>query len=287
MRYIVISPVRNEAKHVSRTIESMLRQTTPPVKWIVVDDGSKDGTRELVEAAAKRASWIQLVVRKDRGFRKAGAGVVEAFYEGFEQVGSLPWDIVVKMDGDLEFEPTYFETLLKTFENEPTLGIGGGDIYHHKESEVVIESSNDPAFHVRGANKAYRFQCWQQMNGLFRVTGWDTLDEVKANMLGWKTRRIESLRMLHLKPTGAADGKWKDSVKNGRGSYISGYHPLFLCARSLRRIFSWPPLVETTGLLWGFASGYFGKAEQIEDKALIKYLRKQQLNKLLLQPSIW
>ncbi|MEO6002489.1 MAG: glycosyltransferase family A protein [Opitutus sp.] len=287
MKYIVITPVRNEAKHLSRTIASMLQQSAPPEEWIVVDDGSTDGTNELIQAATTKAPWIRLVNRPNRGFRKAGAGVVEAFYDGFDQHQSKDWDFVVKMDGDLEFDGHYFERLISAFEADPKLGIAGGDIYHHDGPDIVIESRVDPEFHVRGANKAYRRECWEQMSGLFRVTGWDTLDEVKANMLGWTTRRISALRMLHLKPTGSADGKWKDAFKNGRGSYICGYHPLFLCARSSRRLLGWPPLVESAGLLAGYVSGAIMRKARVPDTQLIRYVRTQQLNKLLFKQSLW
>lgn len=287
MNYIVITPVRNEAKHLARTITSMLAQTIPPMEWIIVDDGSTDGTTELIQTATGKAPWIRLVNRPNRGFRKPGAGVVEAFYDGYDQLRCANWDLVVKMDGDLEFDGRYFERLLTVFEAEPQLGISGGDIFHYQGEQLVIESKADPAFHVRGANKAYRRACWEQMGGLFRVTGWDTLDEVKATMLGWRTRRIDTLRMLHLKPTGSADGTWKNAFKNGRGSYICGYHPLFLLARSSRRLGGWPPLVESAGLLAGYVSGVILRKTRVDDPHLIRYVRQQQLRKLMLRPSIW
>lgn len=287
MKYVVVTPVRNEVQHLKRTIQSMLAQTEAPMEWIIVDDGSTDGTRQLAESAAANTPWVKLVQRADRGFRKAGAGVVQAFYDGFNEIACNEWDIVVKLDGDLEFDPTYFEQLIAEFERDGRLGISGGDIYHFKDSQVVIESAIDPAFHVRGANKAYRRACWEAMGGLFQVTGWDTLDEVKANMIGWTTRRIASLRMLHLKPTGAADGTWKNAFKNGRGSFICGYHPIFLLARSARTLLRWPPFVESAGLMAGYFTGVLRGVDRVQDAQLIRYLRRQQINKLLLRPSLW
>jgi poly-beta-1,6-N-acetyl-D-glucosamine synthase len=287
MKYVVVTPVRNEAKHLARTIDSMVIQSAPPEEWLIVDDGSTDGTLELAQAASERVSWIKVIPRADRGFRKAGAGVVEAFYDGFNQVRCADWDLLVKLDGDLEFERRYFEDILRAFADEPKLGIAGGDIYHFEGGLRVIESKTDPAFHVRGANKTYRRECWEQIGGLFSVTGWDTLDEVKANMLGWTTRRIAGLGMLHLKPTGAADGTWKDAFKNGRGSYISGYHPVFLLARAGRRLFKRPYFVTTAGLCAGYFSSYIRRVPRIDDRALIRFLRKQQVNKMLAKNSLW
>ena len=285
--YVVISPVRNEAKHFQRTINSMLAQSDPPREWIIVDDGSTDGTREMAEAAALACSWVRVVQRADRGFRKAGAGVVEAFYEGYQQLRCHDWNFVVKLDGDLEFEPHYFGEVTAQFAANPRLGITGGDIFHLENGTRVIESKGDPAFHVRGANKAYRHECWTEIAGLFSVTGWDTLDEVKANMLGWTTRRIPSLGMLHLKPTGAADGTWKDAFKNGRGSYIAGYHPLFLVARSLRKLSSGRSLIPALGLSAGYFTSYISQVSRVPDAQLVRYLRRQQLNRLRGKPSLW
>ncbi len=265
----------------------MLKQALPPVEWIIVDDGSTDGTTEIIEAAAKEAKWIRMIRRTNRGYRKAGAGVVEAFYEGFEQVSFESWDLLVKLDGDLEFEPDYFQKVCEVFHADPRLGIAGGDIYHFESGRMVIESITDPSFHVRGANKTYRRQCWEEMNGLLKVTGWDTLDELNALMLGWNTRRLENARLLHLKPTGAADGTWKNAFKNGRGSFICGYHPLFLLARSARRVLHRPILVESTGLALGYFSARFAGVQQAPNPRLRQFIRRQQLLRLRGRPSIW
>ena len=39
-RYLIVSPVKDEVRHVERTLQSVTRQTTLPVRWIIVDDGS-------------------------------------------------------------------------------------------------------------------------------------------------------------------------------------------------------------------------------------------------------
>jgi poly-beta-1,6-N-acetyl-D-glucosamine synthase len=287
MKYVVITPVRNEAPHLRKTVESMIRQRVPPTEWIVVDDGSTDESPSIVAEAAKKHAWIRLVRRSDRGFRKSGAGVVEALQQGLTQLTCQDWEFIVKLDGDLEFEPDYFERALAAFQADPALGITGGDICHYQGDEIVLESLKDPHFHVRGATKIYRRACWEAIGGVPPVTGWDTLDEVKANMLKWKTYRLRDLRLIHLKPTGAADGNWKNAFKNGRGSYICGYHPMFLlgrCFKSLVRNFG---PTESAGLFAGYFSSYFLRIPRIEDAALIRYLRTQQLRSIFGQPSLW
>ncbi len=265
----------------------MARQAVPPEKWIVVDDGSTDDSPQIVQEAARNHPWIQLVRRVDRGYRKSGAGVVEALQQGLAELNFDDWDFLVKLDGDLEFEADYFAKVMLAFEADPRLGITGGDICHFEGDRIVLECLKDPHFHVRGATKIYRRQCWEAIGGLAPVTGWDTLDEVKANMLGWKTYRLPALRLIHLKPTGAADGSWKNAFKNGRGSFICGYHPLFLLGRCARSLLRNIVPVESAGLFAGYFSSYFAGVHRINDPDLIRYLRQQQLRSILGRPSLW
>jgi len=284
---VIVSAVRNEAKYLGRTLESVIGQTLRPLKWVIVDDGSSDSTGQLADNASAGHNWIHAIHRADRGFRKSGAGVMEAFYEGYGMVENGKWEFVAKLDGDLSFGPNAFQIILDAFSRDHRLGISGGDILQEKDGREVIESKNDPDFHVRGATKVYRRACWDAMGGILPVTGWDTLDEVKANMLGWQTRRIPEARFFHLRPTGGADGGWRNAFKNGRGSYISGYHPIYLLSKCIKRLPSRPFLIQSLGLFAGFFSSYFTKAERIKDRDLIRYLRKQQLKRLVGLPTTW
>jgi poly-beta-1,6-N-acetyl-D-glucosamine synthase len=285
--YIVITPVRNEEKCFPRTIESLVTQTIPPAAWIIVDDGSTDQTASIADNAASRRAWIRVVHRSDRGFGHAGAGVIEAFYDGLDQVDDGAWDFLAKIDGDLVLPADYFQRCLERFDRDSRLGIGGGLICRRKEGRLVAESSGDPDFHVRGATKIYRRACWEQIGGLIKAPGWDTVDELKANMLGWKTCTFEELKVHQLKDTGAADGSWRNSVKNGLANYITGYHPLFMLAKCAKRVFSRPYLVGAGALAWGFVSGYLRGVPQVEDEQLLRYLRDQQFRKMSFRRSIW
>jgi len=287
--YIVITPVRNEDKHLVKTIESMVSQTIRPAIWVIVNDGSSDNTKSIVDAAAEKHSWIRAVHRPDRGFRKSGGGVVEAFYDGYALIQQpASWDFLAKLDGDLAFEPDYFQKCLARFEADPKLGIGGGRVYCIRNGTFVDDSPGDPSFHVRGATKIYRCAAWEAIAGLLPSPGWDTLDELKANMLGWKSCSFTELKVLQLKPTGSADGKWKNWFKNGRANYVTGYHPAFMVAKCLKRVFTPPILIGAAGLACGFINGYLdNKVCQIKDAALIRYIRTQQIRKLTLRRSIW
>jgi biofilm PGA synthesis N-glycosyltransferase PgaC len=287
VKYIVISPVRNEAQYLPQTIRCMVVQSVCPTEWILVDDGSTDSTGTIIVAAAGQHPWIKVIHRKDRGFRQAGGGVIDAFYTGCQSISDLDWQFLVKFDGDLSFPADYFEQCLERFGADPKLGIGGGTICNQANGSLEVESKIDPVFHVRGATKIYRRACWEQIDGLIRAPGWDTVDEVKANMLGWSTRTFPELKLVHHRPAGQAYGRWSNLVKNGRANYVAGYHPLFMFLKCIRRLFEKPYLVEGCGLWLGFAGAYLKRVPRVTDQAVIKYLRRQQMNRLLGKPSLW
>lgn len=286
-RYIIITPVRNEEANLRDTIASVAEQTIRPVRWVIVNDGSTDATGRIADEAMRKFDWIRVVHRPDRGFRHSGGGVVEAFYDGFQLVKNEAWDFLAKLDGDLSFAPDFFEKCFQVFEADPKIGIGGGEICVKIEGKVQVESKGDPAFHVRGATKIYRHDCWQAIGGLLRETGWDTYDEVKANMLGWKTRTFDGLPLIHHRETGGADGTWKNWVKNGRANYIVGYHPLFMFFKCVRRLFERPYFIVSAGLWYGFMMGYFSRVPRHQEPEVVRYLRREQLRRLMFKSSIW
>jgi poly-beta-1,6-N-acetyl-D-glucosamine synthase len=285
--YVIISPVRNEEEHLPLTIQSVRTQTALPRKWVLVNDGSNDGTGTIADAAARECNWIRALHRPDRGFRKPGGGVIESFYDGLRAIGTEPWDFLVKLDGDLSFANDYFARCLRHFEEHPRLGITGGTVCCFRQGMLDIESKIDPRFHVRGATKIYRQACWRDIGGLLESPGWDTLDEVKANMLGWDTYTLAEVRLTHHRPAGGASGAWKNWVKNGRANYVAGYHPLFMLAKCFRRMWDRPYLLASCGLLAGFVGGYLQRIPQVDDQELIRYFRQQQIRRLLLKKSLW
>jgi len=287
INYIIITPIRNEEKYIKKTLESMVSQTIQPHEWVIVDDGSTDSTTEIIDKYSKRYRWIKVVHREDRGYRNPGTGVIEAFYAGYKRISVENWQFLVKLDGDLSFDPEYFEECLKRFQSDPKLGIAGGTVLVYKDSKLTIDSPNDPPFHVRGATKIYRRRCWGQIAPLVKAPGWDTVDEVKANMYGWTTRTFHDLQAIQHKPTGGADGIWQNWYKNGLANYVTGYHPIFMLAKCLKRAFQKPAFVASVALWLGFCSGYIKKVPRTQGADVIRYLRKQQLRRLFLQPSIY
>jgi len=285
-KYIVITPVRDEAPYIARTISSVLGQTVLPQQWIVVDDGSTDGTGEILDSYARQHSWLTVIHRSNRGYRAAGSGVMEAFHAGYSHADE-GWDFLVKLDGDLSFPAEYFEECFEKFRGESSLGIGGGTICQLEDGQLRVDSVGDPPFHVRGATKIYRRACWESIGLPVKAPGWDTIDEMRANLHGWTTRTFPELKLVQHKPTGAAAGKWADAYKNGRANYMTGYHAAFMLAKCAKRAFRKPLFVEATALLVGYSSGYLRRIPQLADEATIRYVRQQQLRRLLLRPSIY
>ena len=285
IRYVIITPVRNEAEYLEENIVSVVSQTIRPAEWILVDDGSTDATGAIIDRWASRYAWIKALHRSDRGFRHAGTGVIEAFYDGYRALVVNDWEYVIKLDGDLTFESDYFERCFDEFSKDAKLGIGGGVLYQSADDQITIETNQN--FHVRGATKIYRRACWQALGGLLTSPGWDTVDELKAHFLGWRTCSFSSIRVLHRRPTGAVDGVWKNAVKHGLANYVAAYHPLFVFVKCLKRAFHKPYLVESAGILVGFVSGYVKRFPRPHDPAFIGYVRTQQLRRLCFLESIW
>jgi glycosyltransferase involved in cell wall biosynthesis len=284
-RYVIITPARDEEKNIEATIRSVAEQTIRPLEWVIVNDGSTDKTAEILDQYAALYPWLRVLHLVNRGHREPGSGVMRAFEHGLRNLESKDWEFIVKLDGDLSFSPDYFERCFDEFRKDPTLAVGGGTICHNDDGATRLETGL--RFHVRGATKIYRRAFWDQSGGLILAPGWDTLDEVKANMLGWTSRSFDDITFVHRRPTGSADGTWRNWFKNGRANYISGYHPLFMLLKCVKRVVQRPYVVMACGLFSGFVSGYIKGVPQVQDKPLIRYVRRQQLRRLLFQTSIW
>ena len=251
----------------------------------MVDDGSRDDTPDIVREYAKTFPWIRLVERRDRGYAEPGRGVIEAFYAGYERIGHRDFDFIVKLDGDLTFGERYFESLFDRFRENPRLGMASGVCY--VEINGGLERENHPEFHVRGPSKVYRRECWEQIGVLVKHLGWDSLDEIKAQYHGWDTRSYKDLVIIHHKVTGKNTGVFRWAIKLGQSDYYCGYHPLFLLAKGLRRLFLPPYVVGGVGILWGYFGNYLRGAERFPEEDVVHFLRNEQLKRLTWRGGIW
>ena len=272
MSYVVITPVRNEAEHLARTIESMTGQTVLPALWVIVNDGSTDNTKEIAAAAAAQHPWIRVVHRPDRGFRKPGGGVIGAFYAGLDLCKNLSWDYVVKFDGDLTFGNNYFERLLAHFSSDPKLGIASG-VYWESPDGFTWSEIEMPAYHAAGASKMIRRSCWEQIGGFVTAQGWDTVDEIRAMTRGWRTGHFRELRMRHWRREGTGIGLARTKAMQGEIYYLTGGGGLFFFLKVLHQMKSAPIFVGAIAMFWGYFRAAVSLRERLVTEAEAKCYR--------------
>jgi glycosyltransferase involved in cell wall biosynthesis len=220
MNYYIVIPAHNESAIIKLTLDSLDMQTILPKKVVVVNDNSTDATAQIVLNFAQEHSWVTLVNKTSEAIHLPGSKVIQAFQKGFETLDDN-YDIVVKLDADLILPPNYFESIIKTFESDAKIGMAGGFAYIEKSGAWILENLTDKD-HIRGAFKAYRKECFNQIGGLKPAMGWDTVDELLCKFYDWKVVTIPELKVKHLKPTGANYNK-TSRYKQGEAFYTLGY----------------------------------------------------------------
>jgi biofilm PGA synthesis N-glycosyltransferase PgaC len=250
--YSVITPVRDEARHFERTAQALLAQEHLPLEWIVVDDGSTDGTFEIASRYAAEHDWISVMRSRVSGRRERGGPIVRAFNQGLASLSSRP-DFVVKLDGDLFFSPHYFAWVAATFEVDPRAGVAGGVVYINVGGQWTLERMGRLTVH--GAIKSYRYDCLEDIGGLHESMGWDGIDEFGARARGWNVRVLSELGVLHYKTRGSAQPWLRARWEEGRAAHYMDYSvPAFLIRAGYRGLVERPlvlgGLVQVAGFCW-------------------------------------
>ena len=282
-RYVVITPCRDEAAFARRTMDSVIAQTVPPALWVIVDDGSSDATPAILAEYAQRFDFIRIVRREDRGRRRVGPGVIEAFYAGFDTIDPTDFDYICKLDLDLDLPPRYFELLMRRMEAEPRLGTCSGKPYFRgRAGGLVSETCGDET--SIGASKFYRVECFLQIGGFVREVMWDGIDCHRCRMLGWIARSWDDpeLRFVHLRPMGSSErGIVAGRLRSGRGQYFMGTGLAYMTASALYRM-SRPPLVVGGLAMWvGYVSSLVRRRPRYEQPDFRRFLRSYQWDCLL------
>jgi poly-beta-1,6-N-acetyl-D-glucosamine synthase len=262
MKYIVVSPVKDEERFVEHTIQSMVCQSVKPLSWFIVDDGSSDRTVEIIERYEKEHGFISLVKRPRGQPRQTGVAEIHAFNRGLEAAEGLDYDFIVKLDGDLSFESDYFKGLLEKFYEDPQLGIASG-IYSECSDGVAWEDVVMPSYHAAGASKLVRKICFDQIGGFIPVRGWDTLDEIRAMTHGWRTGHFREMKMKHWKREGSGMGALRTNFMHGEIYYRTGGSLMFFALKVLHRFTCRPFFIGGLALLWGYLQTMFSQQERI------------------------
>jgi biofilm PGA synthesis N-glycosyltransferase PgaC len=272
LTYALVTPVRTEEANLTRLAESILSQSLLPERWVIVDNGSEDGTADVAERLAAAHEWVRTISIPGDANPRPGAPIVRAFHAGLEELEELP-DVVVKLDADTSMTSEHFEHLTQAFALDPTLGIASG---------TCLELGDDAKWHpitvtkghVRGAVRAYRRECLERVLPLEERVGWDGIDELKAAVLGWSTKMLSDLSFFHHRRLGARDGprtaRW---VAQGSAAWYMGYRFSYLVLRSVHRAREdWAAL----SMLGGYLRAAARREERYADIDVREYLRRRQ-----------
>ncbi|MCP4070605.1 MAG: glycosyltransferase family 2 protein [Hyphomicrobiales bacterium] len=282
-RYCLISPVRDEAEFVRRTLDSVIAQSELPAKWVIVDDGSKDETPKILAEYAEKHEFIQIIKREDRGGRNVGPGVIDAFYRGYDQVNLEAYDFICKLDMDLDMPRQYFAILMNRMEIEPRLGTCSGKAYYPAPQNIeksfagplISEHCGDEA--SVGAAKFYRRECFEAIGGFVRQVMWDGIDCHRCRMAGWIARSWDepNLIFLHLRPMGSSDQSiFVGRMRHGFGQWFMGTGLVYISASAIYRMTKRPFVIGGLGMLWGYAKAMMTGKPRYDDLKFRKYLRK-------------
>lgn len=276
--YVLITPARNEAQFIEGTIQSVVRQTVRPLRWVIVSDGSTDRTDEIVGSYAAKHDWIELIrmpERKERTF----AGKVHAFNAGYARVKNLPYDIIGNLDADITFEPDYFQFLLSKFELFPKLGVAGTPF---REGNTQYDYRFVSIEHVSGACQLFRRQCFEAVGGYTPLPrGVDLIAVTTARMRGWMTRCFTERHSHHHRTQGTGMNRSvMVSYSSGYYDYVLGVCPLWQVVRSVHALCVRPYIIGGCYLFAGYFWAMLTRVERPVSQELIAFRKKEAMFRL-------
>jgi biofilm PGA synthesis N-glycosyltransferase PgaC len=269
--YATITPARDEAENLARLAECVVSQTRKPSVWVIVDSGSVDATLSVARELAAEHAWIRVRSLPGEAVPRRGGPVVRALMAGIAKLGDAP-DIVVKLDADTSMAPDYFERLMAEFAADPRLGIASGG--RLEMDGGCWRRRNLTGTSVEGMCRAYRWACFLDVSPLEERMGWDGLDEMKANGLGWTTRTFRDLPFLHHRTIAARDtsqiGAW---VSQGRANHYMGYRPTYMLLRTALHV---RRDIGAAALMWGYVGAALRGTRRCPDAGVRDHVRRQQ-----------
>lgn len=283
-KYFVISPCRNEAEFMRRTLDSVVAQTVQPDLWLIVDDGSTDQTPQILAEYARKHDFIMIVSRPNRGHRSVGPGVIEAFYDGYRAVQHDQFEYICKLDLDLELPPRYFEILLQRMAENPRIGTCSGKPYFLEKNSGRLISEKCGDENSVGMTKLFRTRCFHQIGGFVQQVMWDAIDGHRCRMLGWIAVSWDEpdLRFIHLRPMGSSQQSMLTGrIRHGFGQYFMGTGLVYMTATALYRMTHPPYFIGGLAMWWGYLKSLLAREKRLEDPAFRAFLRRYQLSCLL------
>lgn len=281
LRYVLITPARDEAAFIELTIQSVVQQTLLPLKWVIVSDGSTDGTDEIVKKYISQNPWIELVrmpERRDRNF----SGKAYAFNTGYEKVKTLDYDVIGNLDGDLSFDADYFAFLMHKMSEDALLGVAGTP-FQERVGEPFYDYGIVGLDHVSGACQLFRRKCFEEIGGYvpMKLGGIDYVALTTARMKGWKTRTFTEKVSTHHRKMGTAQaGVLKSKFKLGLKDYVFGGHPLWELFRACYQMTKKPLIVGGLALGTGYLVAAARHEERPISREMVEFRRREQMMRL-------
>ena len=280
LRYVLITPARNEAAYIGKTIEAVVSQSHRPVQWIIVNDGSTDETREIVTKYAEQHDFITLVNRKAPEKRNFGSKVA-AIEAGLQCLGQTVYDLIGNLDADIIIRPDYYANIVEEFEYDSVLGISGGVIYQPNGNRFITDDTTWDS--VAGAVQLFRKECFQQIGGYRQLEsgGIDAAAEIMARMHGWAVRKVANNGAYEQRRTGYAHGSaWRAAFRDGVHYHKLGYGTVFYFLRCGYRIANRPIVAGSVLGMLGFLFAKFTRQPVSLPADVVAYLRSEQTAKI-------
>ncbi|MBM4322528.1 MAG: glycosyltransferase family 2 protein [Deltaproteobacteria bacterium] len=279
LSYVLITPARNEAEFIGKTIESVIWQTLLPKRWVIVSDGSTDGTDDVVKKYLGEHKFISLIRMPDHPDRQF-ASKVNCFNNGYQQLKNETYDIIGNLDADITFGPDYFEFLLEKFVRNPKLGVAGTPFV---ENEVHYDYRFTNIEHVSGACQLFRRECFEEIGGYVPIKGGgiDWVAVTTARMKGWKTRTFTEKICFHHRTIGTGSvSKIRGVFHHGQKDYYLGGHPLWELFRGVYQMSRRPYILSGLMILLGFFWAMFRRVKRPVSDELIQFHRAEQIRRL-------
>jgi poly-beta-1,6-N-acetyl-D-glucosamine synthase len=279
--YVLVTAAYNEERYIEKVLQSVVSQSCPPKRWVIVSDGSTDRTDEIVAKYAETYPFIQLAPLREKHDRNFGAQV-NAIRFGYEQLKNLDFDFVGNLDADVSFPPDYFEKLLHIMQDEPDLGLSGGFI-HEEGPQGFASRQRNTVRSVAHAVQFFRRECYESIGGYMALPygGPDWCAEISARMKGWRVESIPALQVNHHRTTGGGTGLLRYAFQQGMMDHSLGSHPVIELARCMRRLGDRPYVLSALVRMGAFLYATVRRQKRPVSSEFVKFLRKSETERLL------
>ncbi|WP_128545281.1 glycosyltransferase [Larkinella soli] len=276
MKYLILSPTKNEEKYIEKTLRSVCAQTIRPVRWIILDDDSTDATPALIEPYRNQYPWIELITLRNfrNDLRTTGGRSGALLNHARELIQDEAVDFVVKIDSDVAFAPDFFERIFREFTRDPQLGLASGHLVQDGRPETIRDWEG-----VRGATRIYRRACFDAIGSYYTIRGEDEIDTFLARLKGWRTRTLP-VPFDHLKPEGVRHPSLVNHFETGEFKGRIPYRFDFFLLTLLKNALARPYVLGSLVQLAAYIQSRWIRSERPFDAGLTSHVQAMQQKKL-------